>query len=100
MDYKLKVHNPEGSEYKYSEVGNIRPNKSGNDMIGLMVNRIEPAIERAKQEAKAKGVAPEKVWLNIMMFDQQSQGNYQKHNQEKQDGYQPQDDIDSDQIPF
>lgn len=40
--------------------------------------------------------------LQLLDSNNQSQGNYQKHNKEKQDGYQPQpvDDVDSDCIPF
>ena len=100
MNKKLKVHNPEGSEYKYSDVGNIRPNNSGNDMIGIMVSRIEPAIQAAKDKAAREGKDPSKVWLNIMMFDDNPQQNtaQQQHSVAKGNAY-VEDDVE-DEIPF
>jgi single-strand DNA-binding protein len=57
----------------------------------------QSGVERYSTEVVLQGFGS-----SMTMLDSKSdtQGGYQKHNEDKSNGYQPQEDVDSDSIPF
>lgn len=90
MGYKLLFKNPEGSQHKWSTMGNMKTNKHGNLSIGLMTARLKEAILAAEREGK--------TWVNISVVEDKLSEAQEKHTQAKANAYQP-EDFD-DQIPF
>jgi len=61
MRYKLQFKNPEGSQYKWSNIGNIRTNQYGNQQVGLQIARIKECVLAAERDGKS--------WINLSMFE-------------------------------
>ena len=67
MDYKLLFKNPEGSQYKYSNMGKMNTNQWGNLSIGLQISRVKEAVMAAEREGKS--------FLNLSVFEDDAKVN-------------------------
>jgi hypothetical protein len=89
MNYNLKYKNPEGSKYKWSSAGNLKPNQYDNLQVGLQISRIKEAIEYAERQNK--------TWVNLSCFAVEENTPQNQHSVDKGNAFVA--DID-DEIPF
>ena len=91
MDKKLSMKKTDGKWWTY---GSLKTNQWGNEQVSFKLSTLEELVAELK--------AQNKEWGNLSLFDndkpKQNEG-YQKHNEDKSNGYQPQEDLD-DNVPF
>ena len=92
MNYDLKYKNPEGSKYKWSSAGNLKPNQYGNLQVGLQISRLKEAILYAERQNK--------TWINLSCFakDEPQNTPQEQHSMDKGNAFVA-EQFD-DEIPF
>ena len=86
MKYKLSMKNENGKWWIY---GNFEKNQYDNLQASFKIENLEKAIEIAKGQGKS--------WIIFSAFEDDKKSNYKKHDEQKQNGYEP--DLD-DEVPF
>jgi hypothetical protein len=91
MDKKLSMKKADGKWWTY---GSLKTNQWGNEQVSFKLSTLEELVAELK--------AQNKEWGNLSLFDNDKlkpNDGYQKHNEDKSNGYQPQEDLD-DNVPF
>ena len=91
MEYELKYKNPEGSQYKWSNAGNLKKNQYDNLQVGLQIARVKEAIVYAEKQGK--------TWINLSCFEKrEDKPNVPQHTVDKGNAFVA-EELD-DEIPF
>lgn len=101
MNYNINFKLPEGGERKWKKVGTLKQDKY-TPFLSICVEDIEEVLAIAKKHNLIREFK-EKHYINLSTFEDdynKKQDGYKKHNEEKSNGYQPQNDDLDDNVPF